>query len=111
MSLHSFGCASWRSNNGVRQESRIVAGDRAFILADGEAAWGVVDQPASDDRVLQIEILQAGQGLADIAFCAVGALLFCERRSRADDGHVGALARVERLADIRSAEFLCARVI
>jgi hypothetical protein len=60
----------------VRQETRRVAGDRVLVLADRQAAWRVIDQPASDHRILIGEARQRRERLPDESFRAVRALLF-----------------------------------
>src|SRR5215813_2257559 len=87
----------------VRQEARIVAGDRAFILPDREPAGRVVDQPAPEHRILPVEMPQTCEGLADEAFAAIGPLLLRKRHALADQHDIPALARIKRLANVGGA--------
>ena len=59
----------------MRQEPRRIAGDRILVLADRQAARGMIDQPAADHRILVGEIRQRRQRLADKALGAIRALL------------------------------------
>src|SRR3981189_1762558 len=82
------------SQNRVRQEPRRSAGDRILVLADRQAAWRVVDQPASEHRILIGEIRQRRQRLPDESFRAAGAFLLDQRGAGADQRDIGAFARI-----------------
>ena len=89
----------------VRQEPRRVAGDRIFVLADRQSAGRVVDQPASEHRILAGKIRQRRQGLANKTFGAIRPLLLAPASRRAlTSATLAPFARIERLAHEGGAE-------
>src|ERR1700743_2684174 len=81
--------SAWRrasaiSDDRVRQEARIVAGDRTLVLADREPARDVVDPPAAEHGILAVEIAQRRERLADEALAAIRPLLLRQRHALAD---------------------------
>src|SRR5260370_3164967 len=75
----------------VRQEPRRIAGDRILVLADRQAARRMVDQPASEHRILTGKIRQWRQRLPDETLGAIRSFLLHKPDAGPGQPHVGTL--------------------